>query len=79
MLNRAAESAAKDAKPIFIDAIKQMTLQDVSNILLGDPDSATKYFKLTTTIKLSVKFKPIIIISLNQAGASKYNQAAVSN
>ena len=34
-LNRAAEDAAKDAKPIFIDAIKKMTLHDVTGILIG--------------------------------------------
>ncbi len=77
--NRAAESAAKDAKPIFIDAIKQMTLQDVSAILLGSPDAATQYFKRTTTVQLAAKFKPVIQISLNQAGATKYYAAAASN
>jgi len=44
-LNRAAEDAVKDAKPIFIDAIKKMSIQDVSGILLGQQDAATQYFK----------------------------------
>jgi hypothetical protein len=77
-LNRAAEGAAKEAKPIFIDAIKQMTLQDVSNILLGKPDAATEYFKRTTTVQLSAKFKPVIQVSLDKAGATKYYTSAAT-
>jgi hypothetical protein len=71
-LNRAAEDAAKEAKPIFIDAIKQMTLKDVTNILMGQQDAATQYFKRTTTIALAAKFKPVIKVSLDKVGATKY-------
>jgi hypothetical protein len=71
-LNRAAEDAAKQAKPIFVDAIKQMTLQDVTNILLGNQDAATLYFKRTTSSQLSAKFKPVIQGSLNKVNATKY-------
>jgi len=71
-LNRAAEDAAKQAKPIFVDAIKQMTLQDVTNILLGNQDAATQYFQRATTAQLSAKFKPVIQTSLNKANATKY-------
>jgi len=77
-LNRAAEGAAKEAKPIFIDAIKQMTLQDVTNILLGNPDAATQYFKRTTTVQLSAKFKPQIQASLDHAGATQYYTTAAT-
>jgi len=76
-LNRAAESAAKEAKPIFIDAIKQMTLQDVTNILLGNQDAATQYFKRTTTLQLTTKFKPVVKLNLDKVNATKlYSQAA---
>jgi hypothetical protein len=71
-LNRAAEDAAKDAKPIFIDAIKKMTLQDVSGILLGQQDAATQYFKRTTSAALAAKFKPTIKASLDKVGATRY-------
>lgn len=71
-LNRAAEDAAIQAKPIFISAIKQMTLQDVTNILLGSPDAATQYFKRTTTAQLMDKFRPVIQASLNKVGATRY-------
>jgi hypothetical protein len=59
-LNRAAEDAAKQAGPIFLNAIKQMTLQDATNILLGPTDAATQYFKKTTTPDLVAKFRPVI-------------------
>ncbi len=76
-LNRAAEDAAKQAKPIFISAITHMTLQDVTNILLGSQDAATQYFKRTTTGQLTNSFKPIIQVSLNKVNATKYyGQAA---
>jgi len=71
-LNRAAEDAAAQAKPIFINAIKQMTLDDVKNILLGPNDAATKYFMRTTTVSLTAAFKPVIANSLNKTGATGY-------
>ena len=71
-LNRAAEDAAKQAKPIFVDAIKQMTLKDVTSILTGNPDAATQYFKRTTTTQLTGKFKPVIQGSLGKTNATKY-------
>ena len=71
-LNRAAEDAAKQAKPIFIDAIKHMSLQDVTNILLGPKDAATQYFKRTTSVQLTIAFKPVIQKSLNKTNATKY-------
>ena len=77
-LNRAAEDAAKQAKPIFINAIKQMTLQDVTNILLGPQDAATQYFKHTTAVQLKITFKPVIQNSLNKVGATQYYAEAAS-
>ncbi|MDB5122482.1 MAG: hypothetical protein JWP94_611 [Mucilaginibacter sp.] len=77
-LNRAAEDAAKQARPIFINAIRQMSLKDVTNILLGGQDSATQYFKQTTTGQLTVSFKPVIQTSLNKTGATRYYGDAVN-
>lgn len=71
-MNRAAEDAAKQAKPIFIKAIRQMTLKDVTNILLGKQDAATEYFKRTTTAQLAEAFKPVVQTSLNKTGATRY-------
>ncbi|WP_207421776.1 DUF4197 domain-containing protein [Desertivirga brevis] len=78
-LNRAAEDAAKEAKPIFISAIKQMTINDASNILLsGQTDAATQYFKRVTTSQLSERFRPVVQNSLGKVGATKYWGDAVT-
>ncbi|WP_245970384.1 DUF4197 domain-containing protein [Pseudochryseolinea flava] len=71
-LNRGAEDAAKEAKPIFVSAIKQMTIQDAWSILRGEKDAATQYLKKTTTAQLTEKFKPIIKQSLEKTNATKY-------
>ncbi len=71
-LNRGAEDAAKEAKPIFISAIKQMTIDDAWGILKGEPDAATKYLQRTTSNQLKEKFKPVIQNSLNKVSATKY-------
>lgn len=77
-LNRAAEDAAKEAKPIFVNAIKQMTITDATNILFGNKDAATNYFKRVTTNELMSKFSPVISNSLSKVGATKYwSDAAV--
>jgi hypothetical protein len=71
-LNRGAEDAAKEAKPIFISAIKSMTIQDAWGILKGEQDAATQYLKRTTSLQLKEKFKPVIQNSLNKVSATKY-------
>ncbi len=71
-LNRGAEDAAKEAKPIFISAIKQMTIEDAWGILRGDPDAATQYLKRTTSAQLKEAFGPVIQNSLNKVNATKY-------
>ncbi|RZL17128.1 MAG: DUF4197 domain-containing protein [Pedobacter sp.] len=71
-INRAAEAAAIEAKPIFISAIKQMTIADAANILFGQKDAATSYFKRVTTAQLTERFRPVISSSLNKVGATKY-------
>ena len=71
-LNRGAEEAAKEAKPIFITAIKSLTIQDAWGILKGEPDAATQYLKRTTSLALKEKFKPVIQNALNKVNATKY-------
>lgn len=76
-LNRAAEDAAKQAAPIFVDAVKQMSVQDAANILTDSNDAATQYFKRTTTTALAAQFKPTIHTSLGKVGATNlYTQMA---
>ena len=81
-LNRAAEDAAIKAKPIFLSAIKSMSITDAWNILKGKDNAATQYLQSTTTDPLYAEFKPIITESMEKVGAiqvwssavSKYNQ-----
>ena len=71
-LNRAAEKAAVEAKPIFVTAIKSLTIQDAWGILKGENDAATQYLQRTTTPQLKSKFQPVIKNALNQVNATKY-------
>jgi len=71
-INRGAEDAVAYAKPIFIDAIKQMTLTDALNIVKGNKDAATQYFKQKTSEKLTAAFKPSVQSSLDKVNATKY-------
>ncbi|WP_242927565.1 DUF4197 domain-containing protein [Pontibacter vulgaris] len=71
-LNRGAEDAAKSAVPIFISAIKQMTIQDAWGILKGDKDAATQYLKRTTSSQLRNAFMPVVQQSLDKTNATKY-------
>jgi hypothetical protein len=71
-MNRAAEDASKSAAPIFLSAIKQMTITDALNILRGTDTAATSYLRKTTTPKLTTAFMPIIQESLKKTDAAKY-------
>ena len=71
-LNRGAEDAAKQAKPIFVSAIKSMTIQDAWAILKGEDNAATEYLRRTTSTQLKDAFKPVIQNSLNKVNATKY-------
>jgi len=77
-LNRAAEDAAKEAKPIFVTAVKEMTIQDAWSILRGEQNSATQYLIKTTSTPLKAKFKPIIQASLAKVNATKYYKDLVT-
>ena len=68
-LNRAAEDAATKAKPIFVSAIKQMTIRDAMDLLMGEDDAATRYLEKSTYQQLYDEFRPIIITSLDKVNA----------
>ncbi|MCB0696808.1 MAG: DUF4197 domain-containing protein [Chitinophagaceae bacterium] len=71
-MNRAAEDAAAKAAPIFINAIKTMSIQDGLGILKGGNSAATNYLKNRTTQQLTNAFRPVIENSLNKVNATKY-------
>ena len=69
-LNRAAEQAAKEAAPIFISAIKQMSFSDAKNILTGGDTAATGYLRKTTYTSLYGAFSPHINTALQSTYAT---------
>jgi hypothetical protein len=71
-INRGAEDAVGYAKPIFLDAVKEMTLTDALNIVKGNKDAATQYFKQKTSAKLIEAFMPSVKSSLDKVEATKY-------
>jgi len=71
-MNRAAEDASKYVGDIFVNSIKQMTIQDALGILKGDNFAATDYLKRSTTVQLTAAFKPIVSKSLQFVNATKY-------
>ena len=71
-MNRAAEDASKSAAPIFLSAIKQMTVMDALQILRGTDTAATAYLRKTTSPQLTSAFMPVIEVSLKKTDAAKY-------
>ena len=77
-MNRAAESAAKKATPIFVDAVKQITFDDAMNILAGENDAATMYLKDKSYEKLYTTFMPVIQSALDEVNAREYWRSVVN-
>src|SRR5215203_3167736 len=77
-MNRAAEDASKSAAPIFIGAVKQMSISDALGILKGGDFAATGYLKDKTTVSLTQSFRPVIDSSLAKVNATKYWNAVFS-
>jgi hypothetical protein len=87
VLNRAAEDAVKEATPIFVNAVKEITFDDAKSILLGNDKAATDYLTTRTQTELYNKFQPVINNSFTKVGAdkiwtnliSKYNAIPFTN
>lgn len=77
-INRGAEDAVGFAKPIFADAIRQMTVTDAINLIKGGDTSATNFFRRKTMDKLVTAFLPVIKSSLDKVEATKYYGDIVS-
>lgn len=76
-MNHAAENAVAVAKPVLVDSIKKMSVQDAKGILTGGDDSVTQYFKRTSTEQLTAKFMPIVKKETGKLQlAEQYNQFA---
>ncbi len=78
-MNRAAEAAVPEAKTLFVDAVKKMSVQDAKGILTGGDDAATQYFKRTTSEPLVKRFQPIVKKAMQKVKlAEKYDEIAAS-
>jgi hypothetical protein len=76
-LNRAAEAAVPEAKQLFVDALRQMSVQDAKGILTGGDTAGTEYFRRVTADELARRFLPIVQRATARVGlAQKYNQYA---
>jgi hypothetical protein len=71
-MNRAAEEAAKSAAPIFVEAVKNMTVNDALGILKGADTAATGYLRSKTLPALTNAFRPVIETALQKTDATKY-------
>ena len=77
-MNRAAEQAAPRAKPIFWEAVAQMTIADARRILNGPDTAATDYFRARTTAPLTAAFRPIVGRALDEVGVTRQYRALVA-
>lgn len=76
-MNRAAESAVAEAKPLLLDAVSKMTVKDARGILAGGDDSVTQYFRSKTFDALTKKFLPVVSRTTNKLRlAEQYNLIA---
>lgn len=76
-INRAAEAAVPEAKTLLVEAVKKMSVQDAKAILTGGQDSATQYFKRTTSDQLRARFLPIVSKATAKVQlAQKYDEYA---
>jgi hypothetical protein len=76
-MNRAAEMAVQEAKPVLLDSVKKMSVRDAKDILTGGDDAATQYFRETTSAELTDKFLPIVQkMTARLQLAGQYNQLA---
>ncbi|MBL0025745.1 MAG: DUF4197 domain-containing protein [Saprospiraceae bacterium] len=76
-MNQAAEIAAKKATPIFVGAIKQMTVKDAASIISGADNAATSYLETTSRQPLYDQFLPVIQASLDEVNARTYWKTVV--
>lgn len=78
LMNAAASDAVKEATPIFVNAIKDMTITDARDILMGDKDAATQFLQNKTSDQLYQKFYPVVDNSFGKVGADQIWTTAIN-
>ncbi len=77
-MNSAAESAVKEALPVFTDAISNMKLEDAVEILKGPDNAATEYFRKNTTVQLTERIMPLVNEAMQASNVNSYYQALLN-
>ena len=77
-MNQAAEQAVPVAADVFVNAMKNMSVDDAKGILNGPPDAATQYFRKTTQAELTAKFSPIVQDAMSKTGATAAYEQVMS-
>jgi hypothetical protein len=77
-MNRAAEESAKEAVPVFVNAITSMSVKDGFNILKGEDNAATEYLRKTTSAELMEKFAPIVQKAIEKVEVTKHWNPIIS-
>lgn len=76
-MNRAAEAAVVEARPLLVDAVRKLSVQDAKRILAGGDTAATEYFQRSTAAPLAKRFLPIVKKATDKVGlAQQYNALA---
>lgn len=76
-MNRAAEKAVPVAADVFADAVRQMTVRDAIDIVRGEPDAGTRFFRRVTEERLRAQFHPIVQDATQNAGVTQRYKAMV--
>ena len=76
-MNRAAEAAVPEAKQLFVDSVRKMSVQDAKGILQGGETAGTEYFRRSTEGQLRKRFLPIVQRATEKVGlVQQYNNYA---
>ena len=71
-MNEAASNATATAAPIFVNAIKGMSVEDGFAILKGEDNAATNFLKEKTTPELTTAFSPEVSKAMSGIKLTEY-------
>ena len=76
-MNRAAEAAVPEAKPLLVGAVRTMSVDDAVKVVRGGETSVTEFFSRKTRQPLGHKFLPIVTRATEKVSlAQKYDAVA---
>jgi Protein of unknown function (DUF4197) len=69
-MNQAAEQAVPAAADVFVNSLKNMSVEDAKGLLSGPQDAATQFFRKATETELTAKFSPIVQQAMTKCGTT---------